>query len=175
MHSYLSGRKFWCPNINWNIINSQCACVCVLILPKIDPNSAWFQKFGQDVILKILKMLLRIRLTMSYTCMAPKFSRQTPKTAPTTAKTVFYAKFGQQNCQISCLCSNVWQKCNVKIICNFIGQSFDNYSYLHGLQAPEVNAKMCMHNVLANWVAKTNPIGPKWKRISLGFKTKNYS
>ena len=97
-------------------MQNKCACVYVLILPKIDLNSARFQKFGQDVILEIRKMLLRIRLTTGHTCMAPEFGRKTLKIVSTAAKTVFCAKFGQQNYNISCLCSNVWQKCNVIII-----------------------------------------------------------
>ena len=140
MHAYLSGRKFWCPNINRNIVGNQSACLYVLILPKIDLNSAWFQKFGQFVILSIPKILLHIHLATGHTCLAPEFGGQTPKIVSTSSKTVFCAKFGHQNYNISCLCSNVWQKCNVITTCNFIGQSLGGCSYLHGLQAPEVNA-----------------------------------
>ena len=165
IHAYLSGCKFWCSKINRNIIDSQSACVHVLILHKIDLNSACFQKFGEGSILEMFKILLHIHLIMIHTCMAPKFGRQTPKITPTTAKTIFCAKFGQQNYNISCLCSNVWQKCNVKIACNVIVQSFDNCAYLYGLQAPEANAKICMHNVHASCVPKTNARRPKWKKI----------
>ena len=35
IHVYLSGCKFWYPKINRNIIDSQSACVHVLILPKL--------------------------------------------------------------------------------------------------------------------------------------------
>ena len=169
IHAYLSGRKFWCSKINRNIIDSQSACVHVLILHKIDRNSAWFQKFGEGSILEMFKMLLHIHLIMIHTCMAPKFGWQTPKIDPTTAKTVFCAKFGQQNCQISCLYSNVWQKCNVEITCNVIVQSFENCTYLHDFQASEVNAKICMHNVHVSWVPETNVSRPKWKRFFPGF------
>ena len=165
MHAYLSGRKILWPNINRNIIDSQSACVHVLILPKIDLNSAWLQKFGQVVILTIPKILLHIHFAMGYTCLAPQFGMQTPRIASTSAKTVFCAKFGHQNYNISCLCSNVWQKFNVMITCNVIVQSLGWCSYLHGLQTPEANAKVCMHNLHAGWAPKTNSCGPKWKRI----------
>ena len=170
----MSGHKFWCPKIIQNIIHSQSACVHVLILSKIDLISAWLQKFGQGLILELLEMLLHIHLTMCHTCMAPKSGRQTPKIAPTTAKTVFCVKLAHQNCNISCLCSNVWRKCNVKITYNVIVQSFDKWSYLHVLQVPEVNAKNCMQHVDANCVPKTNPRRPKWKRFFPKLITRNF-
>ena len=169
MHAQLSGRKFLWPNVNRNIIDSQSACVHVLNLPKIDLNSAWFQKFGQVVILIIPKILLHIHLTMSHTCLAPQFCRQTPKIASTSVKTVFCAKFGQKNYNISCLCSNVWQKCNVETVFNIVVSSFENCTYLYNIQAPEVNALINVHSVHVNCVPKTSPRRPKWKRIFPGF------
>ena len=81
--------------------------------------------------------------------MPPKFDMQTPKFICASSKTVFCGKFGQQNYIISYLCSNVWQKFNIEFTYNFIVQSLGACTYLHGLQAPEANAKICMHNVHA--------------------------
>ena len=108
-------------------------------------------------------MLLPNHLALGHTFTPPKSGRQTPKITCTTAKTVLCGKFGPQISIISCLCSNVWQKCNVKITHNIIPQSFNKCAYLHRLQAPEDHARICVHNLHANNVAKTNPIGPKCK------------
>ena len=67
--------------------------------------------------------------------MAPKYGRQIPKVAHTTAKTVLCAKSGPQKCNISCLFSKVWQNYNVKVTLNTIAYSFDIKAYLYG---PEI-------------------------------------
>ena len=133
--------------------HSQSICMCACF--------DFVQKFGQGLILELLKILLHNHLTIWHTCMAPKSGWQTPKIAPATAKTVFCVKLAHQNCNISCLCSNVWRKCNVKITYNIIVQSFDKCPYLHVLQVLEVNAKTCMRHVDANCVPKTNPHRPE--------------
>ena len=137
-------------------------CVC-LDLPQIGLISAYVWKFGKVLLLRLGWMLLHNHLALAHTFTAPKFGRQTPNITCTTVKTVLCGKFGGQISIISCLCSNVWQKCNVKITCNIIPQSVNKCAYLHRLQAPEDHARICVHNLHANNVAKTNPVGPKCK------------
>ena len=42
----------------------------------------------------------------------------------------FRCRFAMKNCNILCLCSNVWQTCNVAIVSNIIAHSFGSYTYL---------------------------------------------
>ena len=62
--------------------------------------------------------------------MTSKSGMQALKIAPTTIKTICCAGIGHQNCSISCLCSNVWQMCNVKVACNVLVETFDYCTYL---------------------------------------------
>ena len=134
-------------------------------IAKIGLFFAYFQKFGQGAILQMFKMLLRLHFAMRHTCMPPNSGGQTPKIAPTTAETVFCAKFESQNYKISCLCSNVSQKFNVEITCNIISQSFGKCTYLYGIQASQAHARICTRNVHANNVAERIQSGQSAKRI----------
>ena len=67
------------------------------------------QKFEQGLLLQLLQILLQIEFVHTNTGITPKYDRQTPNIALATAKTVLCAKFESQHCNISCLCSSVWQ------------------------------------------------------------------
>ena len=92
--------KHHCPSI-W-----MCAC---LNFAKNWYILVWFQKFGQGLIFQVIKKSLHIHLTMMLTCMPPKIDMQTPKIAPTTAKTVFVPN-SCPKITIFCVCVQMFGK-----------------------------------------------------------------
>ena len=153
------------PKRRWQSI---CMCGC------FDFGENW-SKFG--VILKFCRgfnvVSIKDRITRSF-CIGtylsdPEIRWVNSKHYSHNRQNCFCAKFGRQNCNISRLCSNVWQKCNVETVFNIVVSSFENCTYLCDIQAPEVNALINVHSVHVNCVPKTSPRRPKWKRIFPGF------
>ena len=98
---------------------------------------------------------------MLFTFMDPEIWEQTTRTSLTSIQTVFAAKLTSQIDNISCLCLEVWQKCNINNSCNFIVQPFDNCAYLDGREIWDAKCGISTRNMQSPNVVKMNDSWPK--------------
>ena len=108
-----------------------------------------------------------IRVCSVPDCNASKSCWQTPKIAFTTVETVFSAKFGPQNCNISHLFCKVWTGCNIVNMFNVIAHSIHDQAYLYGRKIWCTNSRMRVRNMHSPNVAKSHPrVGQSAKSFS---------
>ena len=131
-----------------------------------------FQKFREITLLEVSQFFCCNYLGMVHTCVEPKIWKQTTKHSLISIQTVFDMKLTSQIDKLSCLCLEVWQKCNVNIPCNIIVQPFEDCEYLNGREIWESNGRISMLNVQSPNVAKMKHTWTGWKRIFLRFKNK---